>query len=172
MKKLLLSVLAVLGVASVNAYEVNDFLYTPSAKFKVIGENLVTNGNFSEATAGWTNQEGADVSALSWQYTEAAGPNGENAMMSLSVDEGNVLARVFELNPGNYAISYWIKGEATTALVSATGYANYAAFIVDIVCFRKDASITIEQMDEIINGYHYQSDFADRLHKEVSALLK
>lgn len=137
MKKLLLSVLAVLGVASVNAYEVNDFLYTPSAKFKVIGANLVTNGNFSEATAGWTNQEGADVSALSWQYTEAAGPNGENAMMSLSVDEGNVLARVFELNPGNYAISYWIKGEATTALVSATGYANYAAFYVN-----SDASLT------------------------------
>ena len=137
MKKLLLSVLAVLGVASVNAYEVNDFLYTPSAKFKVIGENLVTNGNFSEATAGWTNQEGADVSALSWQYTEAAGPNGENAMMSLSVDEGNVLARVFELNPGNYAISYWIKGEATTALVNGTGYANYAAFYVN-----SDASLT------------------------------
>lgn len=137
MKKLLLSVLAVLGVASVNAYEVNDFLYTPSAKFKVIGANLVTNGNFSEATAGWTNQEGADVSALSWQYTEAAGPNGENAMMSLAVEEGNVLARVFELNPGNYAISYWIKGEATTALVNGTGYANYAAFYVNT-----DASLT------------------------------
>lgn len=137
MKKLLLSVLAVLGVASVNAYEVNDFLYTNTAKFKVIGANLVTNGNFSEATAGWTNQEGADVSALSWQYTEAAGPNGENAMMSLAVEEGNVLARVFELNPGNYAISYWIKGEATTALVSATGYANYAAFYVNT-----DASLT------------------------------
>ena len=35
-----------------------------------------------------------------------------------------------------------------------------------------EADITIEQMDEIINGYHYPSDFADRLHKEVSALLK
>ena len=44
--------------------------------------------------------------------------------------------------------------------------------LYNIVCFRKDASITIEQMDEIINGYHYPSDFADRLHKEVSALLK
>lgn len=137
MKKLLLTVLAVLGVASVNAYEVNDFLYTPSAKFKVIGANLVTNGNFSDATTGWTNQEGADVNALSWQYTEAAGPNGENAMMSLSVDAGNVLARVFELNPGNYAISYWIKGDATTALVTSADYANYAGFYVN-----SDASLT------------------------------
>lgn len=51
-------------------------------------------------------------------------------------------------------------------------FASYASFVVDIVCFRKDASITIEQMDEIITGYHYPSDFADRLHKEVSALLK
>lgn len=137
MKKLLLSVLAVLGVASVNAYEVNDFLYTNTAKFKVIGENLVTNGNFSDATTGWTNQEGTEVSALSWQYTEAAGPNGENALMSLAADEGNVLARVFELNPGNYAISYWIKGEAKTLIDNVPANANYAGIFVN-----NDGSLT------------------------------
>lgn len=137
MKKLLLTVLAVLGVASVNAYEVNDYFYTPSAKFKVIGANLVTNGNFSDATTGWTNQEGADVSALSWQYTEAAGPNGENALMSLATDAGNVLARVFELNPGNYAISYWIKGaEAGGSTLNVPG-ANYTGVYVNT-----DASLT------------------------------
>ncbi len=136
MKKLLLSVLAVLGVASVNAYEVNDFLYTPSAKFKVIGENLVTNGNFSDATAGWTNQEGTEVSALSWQYVPAAGPNGENALMSLSAEDGNVLARVFELNAGTYSISYWIKGEVSGTTANTSADPNYAAFYVNT-----DASI-------------------------------
>lgn len=137
MKKLLLSVLAVLGVASVNAYEVNDFLYTNTAKFKVIGENLVTNGNFSDATTGWTNQEGTEVSAQSWQYTEAAGPNGENALMSLAAGEGNVLARVFELNPGNYAISYWIKGEAKTLIDNVPANTNYAGIFVN-----NDGSLT------------------------------
>lgn len=140
MKKLLLSVLAVLGVMSVNAYEVNDFVYTPAAKFKVLGENVVTNGNFATGPDGWTDQAGADVNALYWQWTEGAGPNGENAMMSLSLEEGNVLARVFELQPATYSVSYWIMGEATTALVNGTGYANYAAFYVN-----SDASLTTNE---------------------------
>lgn len=65
MKKLLLSVLAVLSVVSVNAFQKDDYLYTMTAKFKVTGDNVVTNGDFANATTGWTNQEGAEVSALS-----------------------------------------------------------------------------------------------------------
>lgn len=137
MKKLLLSVLAVLSVVSVNAFQKDDYLYTHTAKFKVTGENLVTNGNFSDATTGWTNQDGTEVSALSWQYTEAAGPNGEAALMSLSGEEGNVLARSFELNAGTYSISYWIKGETGGTTSTAVGGTNYAAFYVN-----NDASLS------------------------------
>ncbi|MBR2018219.1 MAG: hypothetical protein IKA00_13185 [Prevotella sp.] len=137
MKKLLLSVLAVLGVMSVNAYEVNDYIYTPSAKFKVIGANQVTNGNFAEATTGWQGLDGAEVSALAWQYTPAAGPNGENVLTSMGSAEGNVLARMMELNPGTYSVSYWIKGaEAGGSTLNVPG-ANYTGVYVNT-----DASLT------------------------------
>lgn len=137
MKKLLLSVLAVMGMMNANAYEVNDILYTTAAKFKVTGENLVTNGNFADGTAGWTNQEGTEVSALAWQYTPGAGPNGEAVLMSLSAEDGNVLSRVFPLNAGTYSISYWIKGEVSGSTANTSADANYAAFYVN-----NDASLT------------------------------
>ena len=138
MKKLLLSVLAVLSVVSVNAFQKDDYLYTMTAKFKVTGDNVVTNGDFANATTGWTNQEGAEVSALSWQYTPGAGPNGEAAIMSLSADEGNVLARTFELTAGKYSISYWIKGgDAGGTTANSSANANYAGVFVN-----NDASLT------------------------------
>lgn len=139
MKKLLLSVLAVLSVVSVNAFQKDDYLYTHTAKFKVTSDNLVANGDFSDAVyfTGWTDQNGAEVSALSWQYTPAAGPNGEAVLMSLSGEEGNVLARSFELNAGTYSISYWIKGETGGTTSTAVGGTNYAAFYVN-----NDASLS------------------------------
>lgn len=148
MKKLLLSVLAVLSVVSVNAFQKDDYLYTMTAKFKVTGDNVVTNGDFANATTGWTNQEGAELSALSWQYTPGAGPNGEAVVMSLSADEGNVLARTFELQAGKYAVSYWIKGEATGTTSNAAGGANYAGIFVN-----NDASLTtvVRQVNDQIN---------------------
>lgn len=140
MKKLLLSVLAVLGVMSANAYQVNDYIYTPSAKFKVTGENVITNGNFAEGTAGWQGADGAEVSALAWQYTEGAGPTGGNALMSLGGEAGNVLARQFELTAGTYAISYWIKGGETSGTTLNVPGANYTGIYVNT-----DASLTTNE---------------------------
>lgn len=50
-------------------------------------------------------------------------------------------------------------------------FASYASFVVDIVCFRKDASITIEQMDDIINSYNYPCEFSERLANEIKCVL-
>lgn len=50
-------------------------------------------------------------------------------------------------------------------------FATYASYIVNIVCYRKDFSITIEQMDEIISGYNYPRAHAERLSCELRELL-
>ena len=50
-------------------------------------------------------------------------------------------------------------------------FATYASYIVNIVCYRKDFSITIEQMDEIISGYNYPRVHAERLSCELRKLL-
>ena len=56
--------------------------------------------------------------------------------------------------------------------LNGDAYATYAAFVIDIVCFRKDSTITIGQMDAILDSYNYPSEYSDRLRKEVSALLR
>lgn len=50
-------------------------------------------------------------------------------------------------------------------------YATYASFVVDLVCFRSDSNITIEKMDEIISGYDYPHEYAERLTRELRELL-
>ena len=42
-KRLLLSFAAVIGAMTSFAYNVGDYVYTNTAKFKVIGENILTN---------------------------------------------------------------------------------------------------------------------------------
>lgn len=57
MRRRLISLLAIAASigGSALAAETGDYLYTPVAKFKVTGTNLIANGNFSNLTEGWTN---------------------------------------------------------------------------------------------------------------------
>ena len=52
MKKLLSACLFAVVALSANAYKVGDNVYTKVAKFKIIGENLVTNGQFNQGDTG------------------------------------------------------------------------------------------------------------------------
>lgn len=138
MKKLLLSVFALCSMVGASAYETGNYVYTTDAKYKVAGENLVTNGSFKGLSAGWTNAEGGEVSAASWAIVEGAGRDGGNAMVSLSADAGNVLARVMtDLKPATYSVSYWVKGEGVNGIILNNQAANYAGIYVN-----NDASIT------------------------------
>lgn len=46
-------------------------------------------------------------------------------------------------------------------------YDAYAAFIIDIVCYRREASVSLKEMCEIIDSYDYPDEFADRLTAEL-----
>ena len=46
-KRLLISFAAIMGAMTSFAYNVGDYVYTHDAKFKVVGENLIVNGNFA-----------------------------------------------------------------------------------------------------------------------------
>lgn len=52
---------------------------------------------------------------------------------------------------------------------SANGdaYAGYVAFIIDIVCFRREGVATIAEMDELITSYGYPKEFSQRLSEEL-----
>lgn len=53
-KRLLLSLAIGLGATSSFALSVGDYVYTTDAKYKVVGQNLLSNGNFSNTFTGWS----------------------------------------------------------------------------------------------------------------------
>ena len=50
-------------------------------------------------------------------------------------------------------------------------YSAYAAYVIDLVCFRRKANISCKEMDIILDGCKYPKDFADRLTAELAELL-
>jgi len=108
-KRLLLQVLALFGVVGAYAASVGSYIYTADSKFKVTGENILTNGNFAELTSGWTTTTLTDVDMTKWTIETGAGANGENVLQSATID-GTDLARSIALEAGKeYSISFDIK---------------------------------------------------------------
>ena len=57
--------------------------------------------------------------------------------------------------------------EVKTDAMHGDAYAAYAAFIIDIVCYRKRACTSLSEMSAIIDSYDYPDEFADRLAEEL-----
>ena len=79
------------GVTGAFAYEAGDYVYTINGRFQVAGENLVTNGDFSDGTNGWTNTAGGALSTDTFTVDPGLGPDGENSLYvaaSGAVDAG------------------------------------------------------------------------------------
>lgn len=64
-------------------YSVGDYVYTPNGRFLISGENLVTNGDFSDAFNGWLNYADGALSADSFSIA-TDGPDGGTALMTIS----------------------------------------------------------------------------------------
>ncbi len=106
-----------LAVAGAVGTYAADYVYTATAKYKLTGENLISNGNFT-TTDGWTNEDGEALSSVVWQL-DAEKPEGltGNSMMSLTAtgdpdnSEAKVkLCAVWQVETaGLYVYSYWIK---------------------------------------------------------------
>ncbi len=123
------------AMSSFAAYNVGDYIYSSTAKYRIDGENLVTNGDFTvgDGTEGWTNDLGEAIDGATWGIETAAGPNGENAIKSLgaSAEEGKMLHNVWQLQPGFYTVSYWVKSTEVAASSVADGGTNYVNFFLN-----------------------------------------
>lgn len=144
-KKLLLMLLAVMGMSSVYAdnYQVDDYIYTRNGKYKVTGENMIENGDFSNGGDGWVTPMGTPLN-VGTEATDTfllrttGGPNGGpyiyqqlgtfTAANSTAVSKTNVLnagdaiqKAVRFMDPGTYVVTYKVRNEAANALwTSAT----------------------------------------------------
>lgn len=138
-RRLLLQFLAVFGVMSASAYNQDEYVYTPDSKYKTATPNYVTNGDFSNQFAGWTNgsdEMATEPSTSAWRLVTEVGPNGETVAESLGNSTGNGLARIWSVDQlggaGLYVYSYYINGGATSANTSVSGTLdNYLNFYVN-----------------------------------------
>ncbi len=164
-KRLLLQLLAVVCAVSAYAYNPGDYIFSPTAKFKVLGDNLVTNGTFDvgDGLENWTNLAGDTPSGDNWKVSVKLGPNGENVIESVAASADSVahLTRSWELEAGTYTVSFWIRGNAsgvtTVGVVNNSGVYttpgdNYINYFVAV-----DGTASIET--PILTGQNFNSEW-------------
>lgn len=110
MKKLLSASLFALAALSVSAYEVGEFAYTKVAKYKITGNNLVTNGTFAgdDFTAGWTATDEAN-SPLATVFEQAADGGVQVIAGQTALTCGMYQAVKIQAG-GTYVVSFKVKG--------------------------------------------------------------
>lgn len=148
-KRLLLVAFAMLSVATSFAFEVGEYAYNSTQRFKIDGENLVANGNFANGLEGWfgADKESTPNSEV-WSIVEAAGPNGETVIESLAATEGMPLCNAWTLEAGTYVVSYQIKSEAAGYTTIITGGSAAGANAADFFLNADGAFTKVASTDE------------------------
>ena len=113
-KRLLLSFAAVIGAMTSFAYNVGDYVYTNTAKFKVIGENILTNGNFAANYDGWKDYADGALSPDYWSIEAGASEDGGNVIQCTNGAAdltGNYMYQAVPYESGkSYIITFKVKG--------------------------------------------------------------
>ena len=146
---------------TVGAYAQGQYLYTHTAKYKVTSENLATGGNFSDGLTGWQNDLGQAASAEYWSIEAGTSPNGGAAAMSMgSGTEGDALYRSWKVDPGTYAVSFYVKAESAGNTTIAEGAANRIdVFVSSTGEFAKGTDAVQAATAESINDQWQQKVF-------------
>ena len=114
-KRLLISFAAIMGAMTSFAYNVGDYVYTHDAKFKVVGENLIVNGNFASNYDGWKDYAGGALSPDYWSIETGAAEDGKgNVIQSANGGAdltGNYMYQAVPFESGKtYVVTFKMKG--------------------------------------------------------------
>lgn len=113
-KRLLLSFAAIMGAMTSFAYNVGDYVYTHDAKFKVVGDNLIANGNFASNYDGWKDYADGALSPDYWSIETGAAQDGGNVIQSANGGAdltGNYMYQAVPFESGKtYVVTFKMKG--------------------------------------------------------------
>ena len=120
-KRLLLSLLAVCTAVTGFALEVNEYVYTPQGRFKIL-DNPVKTVNFDEELTGWTGVSATEGKAakdiFAWNANGCA--DGIHSVKSTDATEGEGMYMKFEPNGQTYVVSFKMKGDVAVSVRSIT----------------------------------------------------
>lgn len=114
-KRLLISFAAIMGAMTSFAYNVGDYVYTHDAKFKVVGDNLIANGNFASNYDGWKDYADGALSPDYWSIETGAAEDGKgNVIQSANGGAdltGNYMYQAVPFESGKtYVVTFKMKG--------------------------------------------------------------
>ena len=129
-KRLLISFAAIMGAMTSFAYNVGEYVYTHDAKFKVVGENILTNGNFSSNYDGWKDYADGALSPDYWSIETGAAQDGKgNVIQSANASAdltGNYMYQAVPFVSGkSYVITFKMKGVDPTTSSITQKTSNY-----------------------------------------------
>lgn len=128
-KRLLISFAAIMGAMTSFAYNVGDYVYTHDAKFKVVGKNILTNGNFSANYDGWKDYADGALSPDYWSIETGAAQDGGNVIQSADAAAdltGNYMYQAVPFQTGkSYVITFKMKGVDPTTSSITQKTSNY-----------------------------------------------
>lgn len=129
-KRLLISFAAIMGAMTSFAYNVGEYVYTHDAKFKVVGENILTNGNFSSNYDGWKDYADGALSPDYWSIETGAAQDGKgNVIQSANASAdltGNYMYQAVPFQNGkSYVITFKMKGVDPTTSSITQKTSNY-----------------------------------------------
>ena len=114
-KRLLISFAAIMGAMTSFAYNVGDYVFTHDAKFKVVGDNLIANGNFASNYEGWKDYSDGALSPDYWSIETGATEDGNgNVIQSANGGAdltGNYMYQAVPFESGKtYVVTFKMKG--------------------------------------------------------------
>ena len=129
-KRLLISFAAIMGAMTSFAYNVGDYVFTHDAKFKVVGNNLITNGNFASNYDGWKDYADGALSPDYWSIETGAAEDGKgNVIQSADASAdltGNYMYQAVPFESGKtYVVTFKMKGVDPTTSSITQKTSNY-----------------------------------------------
>lgn len=128
-KRLLISFAAIMGAMTSFAYNVGEYVYTHDAKFKVVGGNILTNGNFSANYDGWKDYADGALSPDYWSIETGAAQDGGNVIQSADAAAdltGNYMYQAVPFETcKSYVITFKMKGVDPTTSSITPKTSNY-----------------------------------------------
>ncbi len=156
MRKGLLTVLASVAFAlTAVAQSAGSYIYTDDARFKITtGENLISNGDFSKGTEGWTTDSGHELRVDTFTLE---GTEGDYCLTVLQKDNGpgtgSTMYRKVEVDyDKTYIISYQVKAmeEVTTTITTDENGKNYQN-----IFFNADGSLEVSEAIATTQNYDF-----------------
>lgn len=135
-KRLLISFAAIMGAMTSFAYNEGDYVYTHDAKFKVVGDNLIANGNFASNYDGWKDYSDGALSPDYWSIETGAAQDGGNVIQSADASAdltGNYMYQAVPFESGKtYVVTFKMKGvePGTSSITQKTS--NYVDVFANI----------------------------------------